>query len=445
LPDSPVQPLPEGVAEDSLPEGIQLTELTGGLRVITEEVPSVRSVALGLWVRTGSRNEPPAQAGVSHFLEHLLFKGTERHSAIEISELFDGMGAATNAATSKESTHLHARLLDEHTEDAFDLLAEMLLRPALPEDEVDSEREVVLEEIAMYEDEPQDRVHDVLATAVHGDHPLGRRVLGDAQVIGTIPVADISSYHQAHYTARNVVVAAAGHLEHEEIVDLARRALSPPAGEGNGLPRDGAGDPGPRFAFQSKETEQYHICFGGPGISRSDERRFALGVLDAIFGGSTSSRLFREVREKRGLAYAVGSYSEQYVDHGMVAMYVGTREENVREACEIIGRELGSLRDHGVTAEELERAKEHVKGRTVLGLEASGARMSRLARAILFGVPLLSLDELLKRIQRVSAEDVAELAAQLYDPERLSAACIGPQEDRFRDASASVSEALAAA
>jgi predicted Zn-dependent peptidase len=426
-----------------MPPGVKLTQLPGGLRVITEVVPSVRSVALGLWVRTGSRDEAPAQAGVSHFLEHLLFKGTERHSAIEISELFDGMGAAANAATSKESTQLHARLLDEHTEEAFDLLAEMLLRPSLPEDEVDSEREVVLEEIAMYEDEPQDRVHDVLAAAVHGDHPLGRRVLGDAQVIGSIPVAEIMSYHDARYTGPNLVIAAAGHLEHEHIVELAQGQLSPPAGEPNGVPGAAGYDAAPRFAFQAKETEQYHICFGGPGISRSDERRFALGVLDAIFGGSTSSRLFREVREKRGLAYSVGSYSEQYVDGGMIAMYVGTREENVREACEIIGRELGTLRDHGVSAEELERAKEHVKGRLVLGLEATGARMSRLARAILFGVPLLSLDELLERIEQVGAEDVAELATGLYDPERLSTACIGPDEGHFREATAAVSEALA--
>ena len=323
--------MPENAAQP-LPDGVEQTERSEGLRVITEVVPSVRSVALGLWVRTGSRDEPIAEAGVSHFLEHLLFKGTERHSAIEISELFDGMGAATNAATSKESTHLYARLLDEHTEEAFDLLGEMLLRPALPEDEVDSEREVVLEEIAMYEDEPQDRVHDVLAAAVHGDHPLGRQVLGDAKVIGSIPVADISSYHQAHYTAPNLVVAAAGHLEHEQIVELARRHLSPPPGDHNGVNGESADYAVPRFAFQAKDTEQYHICFGGPGIPRSDERRFVLAVLDAIFGGSTSSRLFREVREKRGLAYAVGSYSEQYMDHGMVAMYVGTREENVREA-----------------------------------------------------------------------------------------------------------------
>jgi predicted Zn-dependent peptidase len=436
--------LPEPAAQP-LPEGIQLTTLEGGPRVVTEVVPAVRSVALGLWVRTGSRDETPAQAGVSHFLEHLLFKGTARHSAIEISELFDGMGAATNAATSKETTHLHARLLDEHTEEAFELLAAMLLGPSLPEDEVDSEREVVLEEIAMYEDEPQDRVHDVLSAAVHVDHPLGRRVLGDADVIGSIPVPEIASYHRSRYTAPNVVVAAAGHVDHEQIVELAERNLKPPAGEPNGVPGADIQDGPPQFAFRAKDTEQYHICFGGPGISRGDERRFALGVLDAIFGGSTSSRLFREVREKRGLAYAVGSYTEQYVERGMVAVYVGTREENVREACEIIGRELGALRDSGVSAEELERAKEHVKGRMVLALEATGARMSRLARGILFDIPLLSLDEMLRRVDEVTDDDLAELAAELYDPEQLSAACIGPKEKHFREATASISEALAAA
>jgi predicted Zn-dependent peptidase len=302
----------------------------------------------------------------------------------------------------------------------------------------------VLEEIAMYEDEPQDRVHDVLARAIHGDHPLGRRVLGDASVIASVPVPDIASYHDERYTAPNVVVAAAGHLGHAEIVELARRFIAAPAGEPAGRP-NGTTEGTPRFAFQAKDTEQYHICFGGPGIARADDRRFALSVLDAIFGGSTSSRLFREVREKRGLAYAVGSYTEQYTERGAVAMYVGTREENVREACEIIGAELGNLRDQGVTAEELERAKEHVKGRMVLGLEATGMRMTRLARAILFDVPLLSLDELLMRVERVTGDEVAQLAAELYDPEGLSAACIGPDEGRFREATALVSQALTTA
>jgi predicted Zn-dependent peptidase len=422
----------------------QLSELGSGVRVVTEEVPSVRSVALGLWVRTGSRNETQAQAGVSHFLEHLLFKGTERYSAIEISELFDGLGASVNAATGKETTHLHARFLDEHTEEVFDLLAEMLLAPAYPE--IDSEREVVLEEIAMYEDEPQDRVHDVLADAVFGEHPLGRRVLGEAEVIASIPVPDIDAYHRQRYTGANVVVGAAGHLDHERVVALAERLVQPPPT----VPAIGSGpavecEDGARLRFYPKDTEQYHICFGAPGIVRDDERRYGLAVLDSIFGGSTSSRLFREVREKRGLAYSVGSYNEQYTDSGLVATYVGTREDNVGEACDVIGTELERLRSEPVSAAELARAKESVKGRLVLSSESTAARMSRISRATLFGLPIESLDAMLAKVDAVSVEELSELAGELYGAERLSAACIGRDEDCFRKALPPVSEQLAAA
>ena len=425
----------------SLPDGIELTETDSGLRVVTEVVPSVRSVTLGLWVRTGSRDETPAQAGVSHFLEHLLFKGTERYSAIEISEYFDGLGAATNAATGKESTHLYSRFVDEHTEDAFDVLAEMFSRPTFPE--IDSEREVVIEEIAMYEDEPSDRVHDVLAEAIFGDHPLGKRILGGADVIGSIPIPDIAAYHQARYVGSNVIVSAAGSLEHSDIVALAERHLPLEAAE-PAAPDQSDPSSGAQLIFYPKETEQYHICFGAPGIPRGDDRRFALSILDTIFGGSTSSRLFREVREKRGLAYAVGSYSEQFIERGMVAMYVGTRADNVGEACEIIGRELESLRADGVTEEELRRAKEHVKGRMVLSLESTPGRMSRNARNALFEQPFLSIDEMIERVEAVELEDVTGLARELYAPERLSAACIGAEEDRFRSSVGAVSEALAA-
>jgi len=401
------------------------------VRVVTEAVPSVRSVALGLWARTGSRDETPAQAGVSHFLEHLLFKGTERFSAIEISERFDGLGASVNAATGKETTHLHARFLDEHTDDVFDLLAEMMLAPTYPE--VDSEREVVLEEIAMYEDEPQDRVHDFLAEAVFGEHPLGRRVLGEAGVIASIPVPDISAYHRARYTGPNLVVAAAGHVEHRQVVELTERLLRPEEGAPSAAVAGDGGDRA-RLRFAAKDTEQYHICFGAPGIPRDDERRFALAVLDSIFGGSTSSRLFREVREKRGLAYAIGSYSEQYADAGLAAIYVGTREENVEETCSIIGAELERLCAEPVSVEELARGKESVKGRLVLSSESTGARMTRLARAVLFGMPVLTLDEMLDRVDAVEVEDLTALAAELYGGERLAAACIGREEGRFRGA-----------
>jgi len=399
-------------------------------------------VALGLWVRTGSRNETPAQAGVSHFLEHLLFKGTERFSAIEIAERLDGLGASVNAATGKETTHIHARFLDEHTEEVFDLLAEMLLAPTYPE--IDSERDVVLEEIAMYEDEPQDRVHDILAEAVFGEHPLGRRVLGEAEVISSVPVPEIEAYRSARYTSGNVVVGAAGNVDHARIADLAERLVQPPRATASDQSAAAANGE-TRLCFYEKDTEQYHICFGAQGITRDDDRRYALAVLDSIFGGSSSSRLFIEVREKRGLAYAVGSYSEQYTDSGLVASYVGTREDNVEEACSIIGAELARLRSAPVTGEELIRAKENVKGRLVLSSESTAARMSRISRATLFGLPIDSLDEMLAKIDAVTVDDLTALAGELYGPERLSAACVGRDESRFREALGPVSESLVTA
>jgi predicted Zn-dependent peptidase len=402
----------------------------------------VRSVALGLWVRTGSRNETPAQAGVSHFLEHLLFKGTARFSAIEIAEKLDGLGASVNAATGKETTHLHARFLDEHTEEVFDLLAEMLLAPTYPE--IDSEREVVLEEIAMYEDEPQDRVHDILAEAVFGGHPLGRRVLGEAEVISSVPVPEIEAYRRARYTGSNVVVGAAGNVDHDQIATLAERLVSPASATSDVTASEQPADEA-RLRFYEKDTEQYHICFGAPGITRDDDRRYGLAVLDSIFGGSSSSRLFIEVREKRGLAYSVGSYNEQYTDSGLVATYVGTREDNVEEACSIIGAELARLRSEPVSAGELARAKENVKGRLVLSSESTAARMTRISRATLFGLPIDSLDEMIAKVDAIEVDDLTALAQELYRPECLSAACVGRDESRFRNALAPVSEALVAA
>ncbi len=318
----------------------------------------------------------------------------------------------------------------------------MLLAPTYPD--IDSERQVVLEEIAMYDDEPQDRVHDVLAEAVFGSHPLGRRVLGEPEVLASIPVPDIEAYRSAHYAGPQIVVGAAGHLDHERIVQLAERLVNPPA-EGDGVSLESGLDGGSRLRFLSKETEQYHICFGAPGLRRDDQRRFPLAVLDAIFGGSTSSRLFREVREKRGLAYSVGSYNEQFTDQGLVATYVGTREDNVEEACEIIGTELARLRSEPVSEEELVRAKESVKGRLVLSSESTAARMTRISRATLFDLPIESLDEMLAKVDAIQVEDLTELAAELYGAERLSAACVGADEDRFRAALAPVSEALVAA
>jgi predicted Zn-dependent peptidase len=421
------------------------TTLDSGVRVVTETLPSVRSVALGFWVGTGSRHESVAQAGISHFLEHLLFKGTDRFSSAEIDQIFDGMGAEVNAGTGKETTSVYSRFLDQHLERAFEVMSDMVLRPAYAD--IDSERQVVIEEIAMYEDEPSDKVHDVLAEAVFGDHPLGRPIIGTAEVIGSVPVPDIAAYHDGRYRPEGIVLAAAGSIEHERLVELAQRAW--PSDRRNGHPAGhGAEAPSPapgRLCFHVKQTEQYHVCLGGPGIARADERRFTLRVLDTILGGSTSSRLFQEVREKRGLAYSVFSYSSQYSDSGQVALYVGTRPDKLVEALEVLGAELRRFQEEPITEEELERGKENLKGRTALGMESPLARMNRLGGSVLTGVPLLTLDETVAAIDAVTLEDVTALARELFAPDRLSAAGVGGDEDVFRRALDGVSPALAAA
>jgi predicted Zn-dependent peptidase len=411
-----------------------LTTLDSGVRVVSERLPSVRSVAVGLWVRVGSRDEPREQAGISHFLEHMLFKGTPELSAEQIAQVFDGFGAEVNAATSKEATVLHAHFLDEHLENAFGVMSDMFLRSTYAD--LESEREVVLEEIAMYEDEPQDKVHDVLSTAVFGDHPLGRPVIGRGEVIAGLTSQDVSAYHDQRYDPGSIVVSAAGNLEHEQIEDLSRHLMQLSRNGSAGERPRGQAPAGvaPQVAFHSKDTEQYHVCLGGPGIPRNDERRFALAILDAILGGSTSSRLFQEIREKRGLAYAIYSWSSQYTDTGQVGIYVGTREDNVAKALQVIGTELDRVCADPVGEEELSRSREHVKGRLALSMESTGSRMNRLGRSVLMDTPLLTLDETIERLDAVDAEQLSELAQVLYPPTQMSAAAIGRDEARFREA-----------
>jgi predicted Zn-dependent peptidase len=410
--------------------GHRLTELDSGVRVVTEAMPAVRSVALGMWVGVGSRYEPESLGGVSHFIEHLLFKGSRRFGSTEIDEIFDAMGAEMNAGTSKETTSVYARVLDRHLERALEVMADMVLRPAWAD--VDAERQVVIEEIAMYEDEPSDKVHDVLAGAIFGDHPLGRPVIGRADVISSVPVPQIARWHHGRYVPGNIVVAAAGNLAHDEIVKLVEGAFgaAPAASAEAATPAASS----PAVRFHAKETEQYHLALGGPGIARGDDRRFALRVLDTILGGSTSSRLFQEVREKRGLAYAVYSFTNQYLDSGQVGLYVGTRPDRISEALEAIGGELRRLQDEDVPPDELDRARENVKGRTTLSMESTLAHMNRLGTSVLTDVPLLSLNEILQAVDEVTAEEVAALARDLFAPERLSAACVGANEAAFRDA-----------
>jgi predicted Zn-dependent peptidase len=414
----------------------RLTTLDSGVRIVTERMPSVRSVSLGFWIGTGSRGESEAEAGLSHLLEHLLFKGSSKYSSLEIDQIFDGMGAELNAGTGKETTSVYARVIDDHLPKAFDVITDMVFRPSLTD--IDSERAVILEEIAMYEDDPQEKVFDVLGTAIFGNHPLGRSIIGHASVIADTPISEIANFHHSRYTPSNIVIAAAGAVDHDEFVAFASGHL--PTADAGGAP---AGAPpilpappavAPTRRFERKDTEQFHVCIGGPGLSRHDDRRFALRVLDTIFGGTSSSRLFQEVRERYGLAYSVYSFTSAYQDSGQVGLYVGTRSDNVGEALRIVDAELARLRTEPATADELERAKENLKGRVLLALESTGARMSRLGSELLAEAPLLGLDEVVAHIEAVTLTDLEELADELWDPQRLSIAGIGPDEDRFDDA-----------
>jgi predicted Zn-dependent peptidase len=417
----------------------RLTTLDSGVRIVTERMPSVRSVSLGFWIGTGSRGESESEAGLSHLLEHLLFKGSSKYSSLEIDQIFDGMGAELNAGTGKETTSVYARVIDEHLPRAFDVISDMVFRPTLTE--IEAERAVILEEIAMYEDDPQEKVFDVLGSAVFGAHPLGRAIIGHASVIADTPVDEIAQFHISRYTPANIVIAAAGAVEHDQIVELARGHV-PSEGAGGGT--DGMSITPPILLapttyagtrrFEQKDTEQFHVCIGGPGLSRHDDRRFALRVLDTIFGGTSSSRLFQEVRERYGLAYSVYSFTSAYEDSGQVGLYVGTRADNLGEAMRVLDAELARLRAEPGSAEELARAKENLKGRVLLALESTGARMSRLGSELLAGAPLLGLDEVVEKIDSVTLADLEELTAELWDPSRLSVVGIGPDEKRFEQA-----------
>jgi predicted Zn-dependent peptidase len=415
--------------------GHRITTLESGVRVVTERIPGVRSVALGFLIDTGSTIESDQEAGISHLLEHMLFRGTDRYGSREIDEIFDAMGAEINAGTDKEATSLYTRVLDGHLERAFDVMADMIWRPRFGE--LEAEREVVLEEIAMYEDDPQDRVFDVLGRAIFGEHPLGRAVIGRAEVVGAVTREQLSAFHARRYTPASIVVAAAGSVDHEALVELTRAAEPQSPGPVAVAPSAGDG-PGPEFSprvgFLEKDTEQFHVCVGGAGIARDDERRYALRVLEGILGGTSSSRLFQEVRERRGLAYSVFSYSNLYAHTGEIGLYVGTRPENLSEALEVVAAELRRSVGDPASEQELVRSRENLKGRVVLGLESTGARMGRLGGAVLAGMPVLSTDEVLERIDAVTIEEVRALAGKLYEPHLLSIAGVGPARERFEQA-----------
>ncbi|QKW12801.1 pitrilysin family protein [Verrucosispora sp. NA02020] len=423
------------LSDDPLGGTVRRTVLPSGLRVLTEAIPAMRSVSFGIWVAVGSRDETGTQAGAAHFLEHLLFKGTHKRDALEISSSIEAVGGETNAFTTKEYTCYYARVLDEDLPLAIDVMCDLVADSVLDPADVETERSVILEEIAMHDDEPGDEVHDLLTRAVYGDHPLGRLISGTAETVTPMTRRQIQSFYRRRYVAPQIVIAAAGNLDHATVVRLVRSAL-----KGSPLDTDPATPASHRpitpavrtqtatVVVHAKETEQAHVVLGCPGIDRLDERRFALGVLNNLLGGGMSSRLFQEIRERRGLAYSVYSYASQYADTGLFGVYAGCAPGRVQEVLELTRAELARTAAQGVTEAELARGKGMSKGSFVLGLEDTGSRMSRLAKGELLYGDLVPVDELLHRVDAVTLDDVNALAADLLS-RPMSLAVVGPFGD----------------
>ena len=411
---------------------VRRTVLPGGLRVITETMPAVRSAAFGIWSAVGSRDEATADAGASHYLEHVLFKGTRRRSALEISAAIDAVGGDLNAFTAKEYTCYYARVLDSDLPLAVDVVSDMIAASVNRPEDVEAERGVILEEIHMRDDDPGDLIHDEFATALYGDTPLGRSILGTEDSINALSRDRIHGYYREHYVPSNLVVSVAGNVDHDEVVRLVSEAFGEhlTGGAAPAAPRlNGAPAPmDPRDVVIDKDTEQAHIILGGAGVSRTDDRRFALGVLNAALGGGMSSRLFQEIREKRGLAYSVYSYTAQYADSGIFGVYAGCQPAKAQEVLSICRDEVGKAATECLTDEELERGKGQLRGAMVLGLEDTGSRMSRIGKSELVYESLLPVDEVLARVEAVTLDDVRAIAHEvLAGPQALTV--IGPVGD----------------
>jgi predicted Zn-dependent peptidase len=416
----------------TLIEGVQRTVLPGGLRVVTEHVPGVRSAAIGVFVGVGSRDESQVLNGASHFLEHLLFKGTPTRTAMDISASLDSVGGEFNAYTAREYTCYHARVLDADLPMVVDVLGDMLTASVITPEDVEAEREVILDEIAMHDDDPDDVVHNLFAAKAWSGTPLARPIAGTAESIRALTRPQINRYYRSHYTAPGMTVAVAGNVVHKDVVRLVRKAFS----RNHFLADLDARPLPPRLAEKARATkpgeehttrpfEQVNLVLGMRGLTRSDPRRYPLGVLNAAFGGGSSSRLFQEVREKRGLAYSVYSFATSYSDAGMVGVAVGSLPSKSEEVLEVVRSELARIVEGGLTVEELDRGRGQMRGGMVLGLEDTGSRMTRLGEVELFQERLLSLDEVLERLDQVTVEDVQTLAADLFQrPETL--AVVGP-------------------
>jgi predicted Zn-dependent peptidase len=405
---------------------IRRRELPGGLRVFSEPLEEATSVSLGIWIRAGSRDERDEVAGITHLMEHMLFKGTPSMDALGVAQAFESIGAQENAATGEEYTVLYARFLPEHLERALDIMSDMVLHPTLAD--LEREREVIVEEIRMYEDRPDQMADEHLSALIfHGD-PLGRPIIGSADTVRGVNHDTLRDFHAGTYTAPNVFVVGAGKLEEGQLERMVEEKLS-------GLPQGEPfvreaypGSPESRFFYKHKETEQYHVSVGSLGIPARSEDRYAMAALNNVLGGGMSSRFFQEVREKRGLAYAVYSYHQGYSDAGAIKTYVGSTTGNVEEALKVIAEQFRKIQEETVSEEELYRTKQQLKSSTLLALESTAARMNRIGRSVITGAELLTPEVIAARIEAVTADDIRRLARKHLNLDRMYLSAIGPKE-----------------
>ena len=403
---------------------IRTTRLGNGLRVVTERMPDVRSVSFGVEVGTGSRDEPEAIAGASHFLEHLLFKGTEGRTGREISEAVDAAGADMNACTGRESTTFYVRVLDDDADLGLDLLCDTVLHPRLAPGDVEIERQVILEEILQHDDDPCDVVHEHWTGALFAGHPLGRDPLGSPDSVSTTTADEVRRFFATHYRPGNMVVAAAGRLDHDQVV-AAVEARFGDGGGGEAPPRSAPGEAQDRLVVDEDDTEQVHLVVGVRGVASDDEDRHALAVLEHALGGGLSSRLWQTVREERGLAYSVYSFRSQYQGAGMLGVYAGTAPSHLEEVLGLVRDELDALAAGGITERELQVAVGHLVGELALSLEDSGSRMARIARSLLVHDRVRTYDEVVARLRAVTLADVAAVAERVLSRPR-TLALLGP-------------------
>ncbi|MDF9715960.1 insulinase family protein [Nocardioides sp. ChNu-153] len=425
-----------GVEPTPLPAGVRRTVLPSGLRVVSEHVAGVRSASIGVWIGVGSRHEVPALHGGSHFLEHVLFKGTRDRSALDISVELDEVGAEVNAFTAKEYTCFHARVLDADVPLVLDVMGDMLTSSLIADADVEAEREVILDEIAMHDDDPDDVVHNLFAAQAWGDSPYGRPIAGTEASIEAMSPAAVRRFHRRHYRAPRMVVSAAGNVDHDALVALVTRAFgrrgfldteaapeTPPLADA--APRPTVRRVRPGRASATRGFEQVNVVLGTAGLARGDERRFAMGILTTGLGGGTSSRLFQEVRERRGLAYSVYAFTTQHVGAGLVGVAVGCLPAKLDATLEVVRAELAAVARGGLDADEVRRGAGQLRAGLVLGMEDTASRMHRLGKGELLGERLLGVDEVIERIDAVTVDEVAELAATvLGGPEVL--AVVGP-------------------